>query len=54
MPSIARGTDGSESISLQRRVGCELPGDRNQIDREAFVDQKPHDTAMVSRPRRVR
>ena len=43
-----------ESISLQRRVGCELPGDRNQVDREAFVDQKPHDTAMVSRPRRVR
>jgi hypothetical protein len=43
-----------ESISLQRRVGCELPGDGNQVDREAFVDQKPHDTAMVSRPRRVR
>ena len=40
--------------SLQRRVGCELPGDGNQVDREAFVDQKPHDTAMVSRPRRVR
>jgi hypothetical protein len=30
------------------------PGDGNQVDREAFVDQKPHDTAMVSRPRRVR
>ena len=43
-----------ESISLQRRVSCELPGDGNQVDREAFVDQKPHDTAMVSRPRRVR
>jgi hypothetical protein len=43
-----------ESISLHRRVGCELPGDGNQVDREAFVDQKPHDTAMVSRPRRVR
>ena len=50
----ATGDRWFESISLQRRVGCELPGDGNQVDREAFVDQKPHDTALVSRPRRVR
>jgi hypothetical protein len=25
------------------------PGDGNQVNAEAFVDQKPHDTAMVSR-----
>jgi hypothetical protein len=32
-----------------------FPGDSDQVDAEAFVDQKPHDTAMVSslpRPRR--
>src|SRR6267142_889228 len=48
---LLTGDRGFESISLHRRVGCELPGDGNQVDREAFVDQKPHDTAMVSRPR---
>jgi hypothetical protein len=31
-----------------------LPGDGNQVDAEAFVDQKPHDTAMVSTRRRAR
>jgi hypothetical protein len=31
-----------------------LPGDGNQVDGEAFVDQKPHDTAMVSSLRRPR
>lgn len=32
-----------------------LPGDGDQVDAEAFVDQKPHDTAMASRrrPRRT-
>jgi hypothetical protein len=30
------------------------PGDGNQVDAEAFVDQKPHDTAMVSTRRRTR
>jgi hypothetical protein len=32
------------------------PGSGDQVDAEAFVDQKPHDTAMVSsfrRPRRT-
>jgi hypothetical protein len=28
------------------------PGDGDQVDAEAFVDQKPHDTAMVSSRRR--
>jgi hypothetical protein len=31
-----------------------LPGDGDQVDAEAFVDQKPHDTAIVSRRRRPR
>ena len=31
-----------------------LPGDGNQVDAEAFVDQKPHDTAMAPRRRRPR
>ena len=31
-----------------------LPGDGDQVDAEAFVDQKPHDTAMVSSRRRPR
>ena len=30
-----------------------LPGDGNQVDREAFVDQKPHDAATVSSLRRA-
>ena len=30
------------------------PGDSDQVDAEAFVDQKPHDTAMVSSFRRLR
>ena len=29
-------------------------GDSDQVDAEAFVDQKPHDTAMVSSFRRLR
>ena len=29
-----------------------LPGDCDQVDAEAFVDQKPHDTAMASSRRR--
>src|ERR1700730_13346148 len=38
------GWDGEfESPLLQRRVGCELPGDGNQVDREAFVDQNHAD-----------
>jgi hypothetical protein len=35
-------------------VMARMPGDGDQVDAEAFVDQKPHDTAMVSRRRRVR
>jgi hypothetical protein len=31
-----------------------LPGDGHQVDAEAFVDQKPHDTAMASSRRRLR
>jgi hypothetical protein len=31
-----------------------FPGDSNQVDAEAFVDQKPHDTAMSSSFRRPR
>jgi hypothetical protein len=31
-----------------------FPGDGDQVDAEAFVDQKPHDTAMVSSRRRRR
>ena len=33
-----------------------FPGDGDQVDAEALVDQKPHDTVMVSsfrRPRRT-
>jgi hypothetical protein len=30
------------------------PGNGDQVDAEAFVDQKPHDTAMVSSLRRPR
>ena len=30
------------------------PGDSDQVDAEAFVDQKPHETAMVSSLRRLR
>jgi hypothetical protein len=30
-----------------------LPGDGNQVDAEAFVDQKPHDTVTVSSLRRA-
>ena len=29
-----------------------FPGDGDQVDAEAFVDQKPHDTAMVASRRR--
>jgi len=29
-----------------------LPGDGDQVDAKTFVDQKPHDTAMVSTRRR--
>jgi hypothetical protein len=35
-------------------VMARLPGDGNQVDAEAFIDQKPHDTAMVSTRRRAR
>jgi hypothetical protein len=35
-------------------VMARLPGDGNQVDAETFVDQKPHDTAMVSSLRRAR
>jgi hypothetical protein len=31
-----------------------LPGGGDQVDAEAFVDQKPHDSAMVSIRRRAR
>jgi len=31
-----------------------FPGDGDQVNAEAFVDQKPHDTAMVSSRRRPR
>ena len=31
-----------------------LPGNGNQVDGETFVDQKPHDTVMVSMRRRAR
>jgi hypothetical protein len=30
------------------------PGDGDEVDGEAFVDQKPHDTAMVLSFRRPR
>jgi len=42
--------DMGEVLSVMPR----LPGDGNQVDAEAFVDQKPHDTAMVSTRRRAR
>jgi hypothetical protein len=31
-----------------------IPGDGDQVDAEAFIDQKSHDTAMVSSLRRPR
>jgi len=31
-----------------------FPGDGDQVDAEALVDQKPHDTAMASSLRRPR
>ena len=31
-----------------------FPGDFDEVDAEAFVDQKPHDTAIVSSRRRPR
>jgi hypothetical protein len=34
-------------------VMASLPGDGNQVDAETFVDQKPHDTAMVPSLRRA-
>jgi hypothetical protein len=34
-------------------IMARLPGNGNQVDAEAFVDQKPHDTAMVSTRRRA-
>ena len=42
--------DMGEVLSVMPR----LPGDGNQVDAEAFVDQKPHDTAIASRRRRLR
>ena len=30
------------------------PGDRNQIDSETLIEQKPHDTAMSASRRRLR
>jgi hypothetical protein len=35
-------------------VMAHLPGDSDQVDAEAFVDQKPHDAAMMSSLRRDR
>jgi hypothetical protein len=35
-------------------VMARLPGDGDQVDGAAFVDQKPHDTAIVSSLRRAR
>jgi hypothetical protein len=29
------------------RLMAELPGNRDTVDGEAFVDHKPHDTAMA-------
>ena len=34
-------------------VMARLPGNGNQVDAEAFVNQKPHDTATVSSLRRA-
>jgi hypothetical protein len=34
-------------------VMARLPGDGNQVGAETFVDQEPHDTAMVSTRRRA-
>jgi hypothetical protein len=31
-----------------------FPGNSDQVNAEAFVDQKPHDTGMVSSFRRLR
>jgi hypothetical protein len=35
-------------------VMTRLPGDADQTGAQAFVDQKPHDTGMVSTRRRAR
>jgi hypothetical protein len=35
-------------------IMARVPGGVDQVDVETFVDQKPHDTAMVSSVRRVR
>jgi hypothetical protein len=36
------------------RIVASAPRDENQVDREAFVDQKPHETVIVWTGRRVR
>jgi hypothetical protein len=46
----ARAADMCDVLGFMSR----LPGDSDQVDAEAFIDQKPHDIAMVSSFRRPR
>ena len=45
---------GAADMRDMLRLMAGLPGDGDQVDGEAFVDQEPHDTAMVSSFRRAR
>lgn len=45
---------GPADMGNMPRVMAGLPGDGNQVEAKAFVDQKPHDTATVSSLRRAR
>jgi len=50
-PGIAPGlADMRDVLGVMTRS----PGDGNQVDTETFVDQEPHDTAMVPTRRRAR
>jgi hypothetical protein len=60
LPKIAGVVGDEDKITVagvardMLRFMAGLPGDGDQVDAEAFVDQKPHDTAMVSSRRRPR
>ena len=44
---------GAANMRDVLRFMAGFPGDGDQVDAEAFVDQKPHNTAMVSSRRRA-
>jgi hypothetical protein len=51
IPILPAGTADMRDV-LRFMAG--FPGDGDQVDAEAFVDQEPHDTAMASSLRRPR